>query len=284
MAGAVTFAVMHSHLAAVADAGAPGPAAKPPRWLTPPDTSAARPHVYQLKRADDGGWTYDASGFSARIARDGTVSFTNHHFSLKPTLFPFAQARAHPAGTPTLEGVVRRALGGPRAPSLPGTAPEAPPDTTPWGSVPYHSPYLPSGTDPHTCEYPNPCFKQAGIPVLLVTMSFDITDEVLRAFGEDPYRYEKGRFLASTLDLRTQLRAQALVAQLRDDVPRLPSNLQDLLHDESRPLAERLSFLRALRNEIDDGTPAGRTAARLVSEALRTAEAGLVDGGRAPER
>ena len=47
------------------------------------------------------------------------------------------------------------------------------------------------------------------VPVAAVIGTFDLTDEYYRMLGEDPYRYEKARFLSTTFEMRIKMAAES---------------------------------------------------------------------------
>jgi hypothetical protein len=55
--------------------------------------------------------------------------------------------------------------------------------------------------------------------------SFDLTDAIMRANGEDPYRYEKARFLEETFELRTAMAETDRLERLDEAVRKLPERL-----------------------------------------------------------
>jgi hypothetical protein len=248
---------------------------KPPSLLAPlapPPTAPAE--SYELRRADDGSGDllYRAPGFDARIHPDGRVRFIDRHIGLM--LFPFLPYRTNARG-PTLESVLRGALlgkaankAGPVGAGRAGPAGSAlDPLSQPASLAPRITPYRP---DPNEgCRYPAPCFYDA--PVFVIAAgTFDVTDEVMRLFGQDPYRYEKARFMKGTERMRVGFAARAQADDLRRASAQLRPRLEEIAADEQRTMAERRAIVEALANEMDVSTADGRQARATIDAFLRT--------------
>ena len=261
-----------------ATAGAP-PAV--PRLLAPPllnPASASPPPSvdrYRLVRARDGSQDllYDASGFSARVARDGSVTFRDKHASLISLLplLPLLSVGAGPTGVPTLQGTLRRIANRqsqppPRLRSDPTADETLRPSTT-------VSRYRPDPRE--ACEYPRPCFFDATALVLGASVGLDITDELMRFTGQDPYRYEKARFLTATRDLRIRMAGRVHAEDINASTASLPVLLRTIACDERLRPAERRAIILALRDELDLDTPEAR--------ALRDQIRRFVDALEAPD-
>jgi hypothetical protein len=104
-------------------------------------------------------------------------------------------------------------------------------------------------------------------PMPSLAFGIDITDELMRAHGEDPYADIKRKLLASTLEERQRMadvyRRETLAAALVG----LRSYLRLLAADSHRSHAEKRRLLRELADETDD-TPAGRRAREIILEFL----------------
>jgi hypothetical protein len=98
--------------------------------------------------------------------------------------------------------------------------------------------------------------------------SFDLTDEIMRAHSQDPYAYEKARFLSSTFEMRMKMAIEARKADLKVTLDDLPQRLDELLGDERYSPRERRRIVYELWYETDE-TPEGRRAARLIDEIIR---------------
>ncbi len=75
---------------------------------------------------------------------------------------------------------------------------------------------------------------------------FDLTDALLRAYREDPYRFEKARFARATAALRLRLARHHKRRVLRQSIPAL----RRLLSRKLRPLPRQASALRRLRRQL----------------------------------
>ena len=263
-----------------APAAGKGPAAsgKPPSLLAPlPTPPAAAAEAYELRRAQDGSGDllYRAPGFDARIYRDGSVRFTDRHMSFR--FLPWLPYRTN-ARTPTIQSLLRGALDKTAPASRTATGPGAP--NGPNGAagavraydpapvyVPAMSPFRP---DPNEgCRYPKPCFFDAPVLLLSVAGTFDVTDELMRLGGQDPYRYEKARFMKGTGELRSRLAARAHADDLRDASDQLPRHLEEIAANPELTPGERRATIEALGREMDPATPEGRKARAVIDAFLR---------------
>ncbi len=223
---------------------------------------------YELRRAANGDLVYEAPGFTARVARDGSVSFHDKHITLSflPMLLqPRSRARAPITTVPSLEAIIRGH----------GQPPSPPPDLVDDSSVAYGSrlpipsvtPYRPDPRE--ACRYPDPCFFAAAGVWVSVSGTMDLSDEVMRLAGQDPYRFAKARFLAGTREMRARLTARAHAEDLRRSMADLPARLTAVACDEQRTVAERRAILEALRAELDgdaaEAPRAGSTIARFLA-------------------
>jgi hypothetical protein len=259
---------------AAADGGAP--AAGPPSLLAPlpggPSAAADRP--FELKRAKNGDLVYEGPAFTARIAPDGTATFSEKGVSVEKglSLFPWA-AMPMRGGGPTLQSTIsdllhhRKPRSGPPADASPR------PGYQPL--IPQMSPYRPDPAE--ACQYPRACYFDAGIVLVGVGGHFDVTDELMRLGGQDPYRQAKAQFLAATADLRGGLAARALAANLRRATAELPGTLERIACDGDRSVRARRATIVALRDELNGETQAARDAAVTISRFLET----RFDGDRA---
>lgn len=239
-----------------------------PRSLLDPIPGLKKPpppeEVYQLRDAKDGTGelVYEEAGFKARVAKDGSVRFTAKHISeLRLFPFPFLPKRNIHLGVPSLQSSLKAAVQG-ETPSLPRPPDDGspPPETT--ALIPETSRYRP---DPREgCRY---C---GTLKPLLPSVSWraDITDEIMRMNGEDPYRYQKARFLVGTSDVRARMGAKTHAENIRDAITELPARLASIACDERLSPRDRRAILEALRAELDTGTPAGRIAAGRIETFL----------------
>ena len=232
---------------------------RPPSLLDPlPGLRVPPPEdVYQLREANDGTdeLVYEETTFVARVARDGAVRFQQRRvFGLQ--LLPVLPKRVH-LGVPSLQSSLMAALRGrtPAPPALPDDG-SPPPETT--TVIPETSRYRP---DPR-----EGCRHCGALPPvqLNVTWRFDITDELMRMNGQDPYRYQKAKFLVATHDLRAHMAAKMHAERIRRASAELPSRLLSIACDERLSPRDRRAILEALRAEIDTSIPQGRKAAEEI--------------------
>jgi hypothetical protein len=262
----------------------PSPPGVPPRLLAPlpvDPTQQPPPPIdkYRLVRSKDGSndLLYDASGFSARVARDGLVTFHDKHISgieLLP-FFPLLSSGGGPTGVPTLEGTIRR-IGARRSDRAPPVRPDPTADETRWPST-TASRYRPDPRE--ACQYPRPCFFDASVLLLGASAGLDITDELMRLAGQDPYRYEKARFLTATRELRIRMAGRAHAEDVNSSAASLPALLRGIACDERLSPGERRAVIQALRDELDVDSPearAYRDQIRRFVDGLETPDAGAL--------
>ena len=170
------------------------------------------------------------------VAPDGRVSFDDRRLSSKWQLIPVFP-KNHPRE--------RRPWSPPCATCSRGGRPRGPRPSPP-------SPRAPSRPGPLTeadrrrRQEPYDNF----VPVASASGTFNLTDEYYRMLGEDPYRYEKARFLSSTFDLRLKMAAQAQVHDLRQSLHDLPARLDRLWKDPAHPPSARRLIMCALFDEL----------------------------------
>jgi hypothetical protein len=237
-----------------------------PRSLLDPIPGLKRPppeEVYQLREAKDGTGelVYDESGFTARVAQDGSVRFIVKRERSLHLFPPLPKRKSIHLGVPSLQSSLNAALQGhtPSAPRPPDDG-SPPPETT--MVIPEVSRYRP---DPREgCRYCGmfpPVYPN-------VTWRVDVTDELMRMSGQDPYRYQKAKFLVATTDLRSRMGAKTHAENIRDAITELPARLVSIACDERLSPRDRRAILEALRAELDAGTPAGRLAAGRIETFL----------------
>jgi hypothetical protein len=94
--------------------------------------------------------------------------------------------------------------------------------------------------------------------------SFDLNDLLMKGHHQDPYRYEKQKFLSATAAKRTELARQAREEQLRQSLGELPWHCDEIWRDRRRAARERRSLLYALWKDTSD--EAGGAEARAIIE------------------
>src|SRR4051812_6073743 len=278
--GGLALSVVPRAMAEVGGGNDGGAAAPPPSLLSLPAAhQAPPPDEYRLRRATDGSGdlVYEASGFYARVARDGAVRFRDRHVTNLKFL-PFLPVAGARPGVPSVQEMLR-GLGGRRRADPNAPPPRSDPDTAIANET-----LSPSTTfsryrpDPREiCHYPNPCFSDAPVTLLTVTGTLDITDELMRLAHEDPYRFQKARFLTATREMRIRMAGHAHADDVARSGAELPGHLREIACDESRSVADRRSVIQALRAELDIATPEGRAQAeriRLFLEAWNRADGG----------
>jgi hypothetical protein len=232
------------------DAGAPP-------WLPRPHPIDLSDQVtYNLRRAGDG-YVYDDPRFEARVARDGVVTFKDKHAHAHvafPT-FLFLEKGAGPKG-PTLESTLRDYLSkGRRGKAEPEALPPSPP--------------LHKLEQTEICPPSSSCYFLPSPPKSVeVRGSFDLTDEIMRAHGQDPYAREKARFLSSTFELRMKMAVEARKADLTSSFASLPERLEELWSDERYLPRERRRIFYEMWCETDQ-TAEGERAARAIEAFIR---------------
>lgn len=100
---------------------------------------------------------------------------------------------------------------------------------------------------------------------------FDITDLAMKSRKQDPYRYEKEKFMENTAKLRAELTTKARKAQLEDSLAALPGHLEAVWSDLSMSPGRRRSTLYAMWREAagsDDEVGAAGRKARATIEAF----------------
>lgn len=100
---------------------------------------------------------------------------------------------------------------------------------------------------------------------------FDLTDLAMRGHKQDPYRYEKEKFMDNTSKLRGELTAKARKDRLESSLAALPGHLDQVWSDVGRSARERRGVLYALWREAagsDDEVGAAGRKARATIEAF----------------
>jgi hypothetical protein len=237
------------------------------------DPTDPRPPTFdepKLGEAKDGSGDllYDASGFSARIAPDGFVTFHDKHLSLLSLLpfLPIAGPRNIPSLQSTFVGLLRN-----------HKVPRADESRMNDGSrmlIPLLTPYRPDPRE--ACRVCNEPFDS--LPLNLMG-GFDLTDEVMRMSSQDPYRYEKARFLIATRELRVRKAARRHAEDIRRAAGELSGRLRTIACDTHRSLRERRQIIEKLRDELDGATPEAQAAADTITRFLESHFGPTATGG-----
>lgn len=241
-------------LAALGADGGIAPDAGIPLWV--PRTKridVSSEAEYGLRRAGEG-YVYDTPHFEARVGHDGVVHFTDHKGSASTFPFSFlAKGQDRPTST-----VPDRSL---RDPAAGRRAPWMPPRSE---TDPVMRPLVQSEICPPSSSCYSP-FTGNRTNTVGVRGSFDLTDEILRALGHDPYSLEKARFLSATFEFRIQMAIEARKADLKQAIEHLPARINDLWGDERYSARERRRILYELWYETDQ-SPDGARAATIIRD------------------
>jgi hypothetical protein len=211
------------------------------------------PAEYPLTRAGKG-FVHDARTFVARIAEDGAVTFKDRHVSFDtPADAIRAAAKQVGSGKPPPERF-------PRLPDFRADPRE----------------YAVRRNDPNHWQDQGLIGLGAGI-----SGRMDLTDELMRLLGQDPYAYEKAKFMRSTSLLRTRMAADHRKQVLKEALEALPRHLAKILEDERFAAVERRRIIFLLWSECDD-TAAGARARAIIELFVRQRLAPSSPGGYVP--
>jgi hypothetical protein len=200
------------------------------------------------------GFVWEDSKFEARVSRDGVVTFKDKHGWIS-------------AGG---SGWKTKLHGGDEAPSV-RLAPIDPAASRrgPWLQPPTQ-PNEPTRKMPaqEVCPPGSSCYVLPSTNMLEVSGGFDLTDEIMRGLGHDPYALEKAHFLSATFEFRIKLAIEAKKLALEKALDQLPARLDELWRDGRYSARERRRILYELWNELD-ATPEGERAARMIDDFIR---------------
>jgi hypothetical protein len=211
--------------------------------------------AYGLARSGES-YTYETPHFQARVGRDGVVSFKDKHGSAS-VVFPLFSFIGTPPRGPTLESTLRGYFDKRRRPA---PAPRRDPE--------------PNGD----CSPSFPCDWQAPPATMVVQGSFALTDEIMRKLGEEPYAFEKARFLSATFEFRIRLAMEARKDDVRQAFEDLPARLDELWGDERYSPRERRRILYELWYETERSPEGERAAASIRAFIFRRLPCGTPDG------
>jgi hypothetical protein len=264
-------------LAAEAGANPQAVTPAPPLIQPPPPQRVGEPQRIELKDAKDGSGDllYETSGFTARVAPDGSVAFKDKRIS-GLTQFPWFPMKA-PMAVPSLQASLTNLLKGRGPPAPPPSELDqglAPPETK--QVIPEVSRYL---ADPREgCRAPCSNFMDLVLPVQVLGR-FDVSDELTRFSGQDPSRFQKATFLAATRDRRLQMAVKTHAANIRRADAELPIQLQVIACDTRLTHKERRAILVSLAREMDPNTPEGKKAAAAITTFVDRFDSGDVTCG-----
>ena len=259
-----------------ADGGAPAPAVQPAPSLLAPRPAVSREvrEEYVLQPAKDrsGDLVYEGPRFTARVARDGSVTFGDRKVvDFKWSFWPRRVTLAVPSLQSSL-GALVRGHDPPPPPRPDDRGP--PPETT--TLIPEVSRYRP---DPREACRECKDMRFAPLP-LSVGGRFDLTDEITRMNGTDPLRYEKAQFLVATRERRVGMAVKRHATNVHRATAELPAMLASIACDDRMSRADRLAILNALRDDMDLATAEGRDGAARITEAIAR-YLGPAEGGSA---
>jgi hypothetical protein len=215
-----------------------------------------------LKEANDGSGEllYEGAAFTARVAPDGSVRFTDSRVPGR-SLLPWLPMQAQ-MGVPSLQSSLKMLLKGRSPPPASPTEIDqglAPPETK--QLIPEVSRYRPDAREGcRAC----PAFNEVAVPFQGMSR-FDLADELTRFSGKDPNRQQKAMFLASTRDRRIQMAVRTHAANIRRASADLPAQLQAIACNDQLSYKERRAILVALGKEMDGTTAEGAGAAKTIS-------------------
>jgi hypothetical protein len=262
-----------------ADAGMESAArnALPPSALAPPPRTVPETPKIDLKDAKDGSGAlvYEGRGFNARIARDGSVSFTEKRLTDASPLgfLPMRVDMPVPSLQSSVKALVNR-HSQPTAPPSELDQGEAPPETK--QLIPEVSRYDVDARE--GCRICTTGFFELAVPVNWFGR-FDLTDELTRFSGQDQNRMQKAAFLVATRDQRIRMAARAHAADIRIANAELPGRLQAVACEDRLTYRERRAILVALGREMDTATPEGANAAKAVDAFVERFDLGEVTCG-----
>ncbi len=190
------------------------------------------------------GYAYEDQNFEARVAPDGTVSFRDKHGRASFTPIAWVAKVEQPPPSGNAGNAYSQ-----RAPWLPG------PETTQGPTR--------SMAPEEVCPPGSPCWMPPGMNVTLASTSLDLTDEIMRTLGKDPYAREKARFLSATFEFRMKLAVASRQDRMDDALDFMPQRLEALWADTRYSPRERRRILYQLWYETD-ATPEGVRAAGMI--------------------
>ena len=209
--------------------------------------------TYVLQPAADGGYTYNAKTFEARIARDGHVTFKDVHGSAGLTVLgmPLFGAPEPPGGRPSLSLAISDWL-----------------RPNPKRPIPFSLPESPGFADP-TLALPAEMRRPLGPMLVGVTGTFDLTDELMLQTGQGWYRTDKAKFLSATFEFRLKMAVTEHRRLLLAAIDELPDRLRALWADGRYTPRERRRIVFLLWAEVDVRDDSGRAIVRAIESWIR---------------
>jgi hypothetical protein len=87
---------------------------------------------------------------------------------------------------------------------------------------------------------------------------FDITDWAMKGKKQDPYRYEKEKFLKATQAKRDELAKKARAAEVENSIEQLPWTCDEIWHQRYKTAAQRRKQLFELWRDVEDDDAGAR--------------------------
>jgi hypothetical protein len=237
--------------------------------LLQPPVAEKQSETYWLEREGDG-LVYRGSKFEAHVADDGQVRFQDKGQAKALTYLPMPA----PPDTPTLEGTVRKWLGGKARKPAPSGALAAPPQT-----LGYCPPNYPSSCDLKPIWLPSYIRKEGnkwGVRINSGVFA-DLENQLPGIPTKDANRVEKARFLAATLPVRTRMAEEAHNARLQSALTDLPSLLSAIWSDRAQPTHDRRKTLRELWKEVAEMPDNASALATIIAFIRRQLPVGSPD-------
>jgi hypothetical protein len=219
--------------------GAPG---RPARAERPaPSVSSGSDARYPLHAQRDGRtWVYHGDRFSAVVARDGSVRFHDHHVAVRPGRLYTALVHGPRVAEQNQAEVLTRE----QEPAMPAYVPDAVgrPSDQPGAA-------LDRMGEPNPPTALRPPLQP---PLAAGVVHFDVTDELLRHHGQDPYDLQKADFLAATEGFRSELAARYEEDTNKIALGHFPDSLDAIWADPGMTVEQKRETLVALYRETAD--------------------------------
>jgi hypothetical protein len=208
---------------------------------------------YGLRRTGDG-YVWEHSKFDARVGHDGIVHFKDKHGSVSVGVLGWISKlngdKSKSSEPPAL-----------RDPAASRGGPWSPQAARP-------SPLARRTESEEVCPPNSSCYILPSASLLEVRGTFDLTEEIMRMLGQDPYALDKARFLSATFEFRIKLAIEARKIDLKQALDHLPARLDQLWSDSRYSARERRRILYELWSEMDQ-SPEGERAARMIVDFIR---------------
>ncbi|MES1204453.1 MAG: hypothetical protein ABUS79_00825 [Pseudomonadota bacterium] len=222
----------------------------------PGRNTAPRPNeaTYHLRRTADGGYVVDDIRFHALIAPDGHVTFQDIHGGAVPKFlgFPLQLGRGPTDQRPSLLGALQKTLRRDSNRPFPGRPLDG------------FSVSDPQGVWDPALRLPALGMPQPFIPLVSVTGTFDLTDELMSGAGQGWYRFEKAKFLSATFEFRLKMAVDRHRFLLKQSLSELPARLDDLWADPGYARREKRGIICLLWAEVDADDVDSRAAAETI--------------------